>query len=130
MARLTTLKPRLSAAPARLATMQPGSWRTDKMTSTQRGYGYKWQKARAAYLEKHPFCAFCLRDLGISYEQDADVIGEQCVDRGLGLPRANVVDHMDPHRGDWAVFWDSSRWQSLCFNHHDSEKKRLEASQA
>lgn len=63
MARLQTLKARISSAPARLATMQPGSWRTDKTSNTARGYGYKRQQARAGYLVLHPFCAYCLREV-------------------------------------------------------------------
>ena len=54
MAKLHNLKPRITAAPARIATMTPGAWRADKTSSTARGYGYKWQQAGAAYLVKHP----------------------------------------------------------------------------
>ncbi len=28
--------------------------------------------------------------------------------------RANEVDHIKPHNGDLALFWDESNWQSLC----------------
>ncbi|SOE70278.1 hypothetical protein SAMN05414139_03743 [Burkholderia sp. D7] len=41
--KLTTLKPRLQQACARMAVMQPGSWRTDKQSNAARGYGYAWQ---------------------------------------------------------------------------------------
>lgn len=27
---------------------------------------------------------------------------------------ARVVDHITPHRGDVALFWDESNWQALC----------------
>nr|GFA33334.1 hypothetical protein [Tanacetum cinerariifolium] len=37
----------------------PGSWRTDKATSGQRGYTYAWQKASKAFLLEHPLCAMC-----------------------------------------------------------------------
>lgn len=127
--KLTTLKPRLAAPAERISTIKPGSWRNDKQTSTQRGYGYKWQQARAAYLVKHPFCAYCLRDAGISYQQDAVTIGLACATKGIGQPYAQVVDHIDPHRGDMKVFWDSSRWQSLCATHHSRDKQREEAAQ-
>lgn len=40
---------------------------------------------------------------------------------------ATVVDHVDPHHGDPAKFWDTSMWQSCCKWHHDSVKQRLEA---
>ena len=126
--KLTTLKPRLVTPPDRINTINPGSWRNDKQTSTQRGYGYKWQNARATYLAKHPFCAYCLRDAGISYEQDAEAIGLACMNKGVGLLHAQVVDHIDPHRGDMNVFWDSTRWQSLCKTHHSRDKQREEAN--
>ncbi len=28
--------------------------------------------------------------------------------------RASVVDHIEPHRGDEALFWSRANWQSLC----------------
>lgn len=89
--------------------MQPGSWRTDKQSSTQRGYGYKWQKAREGYLAKHPLCVYCQRE-------------------GL-VTVATVVDHIRPHRGDMALFWDPTNWQSLCSTHHSSQKQREEAQE-
>lgn len=69
--------------------------------SSQRGYDREWQKARAAFLRQHPVCALC------------------------GAP-ANVVDHMTPHRGDKAIFWDKSRWQPLCTPCHSGAKQRQE----
>lgn len=107
--KLTTLKSNLQTAPRRLATMQPGSWRTDKQTSSDRGYGYAWQKARAGYLAKHPLCVMCQAETP---------------------PRvtpATVVDHIVPHRGDKTLFWDSDNWQSLCATHHSRDKQREEA---
>lgn len=59
-----------------------------------RGYDSRWRKARLAYLAKHPLCAECLK-------------------RGI-YTSARVVDHIVPHKGDKALFWDSSNWQSLC----------------
>lgn len=126
--RLTTLKSNLQTLPGRMVTVSADSWRSGKESSTARGYGYKWQQARAAYLVKHPFCAYCLRDAGISYEQDAVAIGLTCMAKGIGLPHAQVVDHIEPHRGDMKVFWDSTRWQSLCTTHHSRDKQREEAA--
>lgn len=108
MGKLQTLKPRLQIQGNRLQTIQPGSWRTDKQTSTQRGYGYKWQQAREGYLAHHPFCVYCKRD-GI-------------------LTLATVVDHRIPHRGDMTLFWDRTNWQGLCTTHHSKDKQREEAN--
>ncbi|WP_084570374.1 HNH endonuclease [Methylosinus sp. PW1] len=60
----------------------------------ERGYGGDWRKARAEFLEAHPNCAHC------------------------GAP-ATVVDHIRPHKGDRALFWDRSNWQPLCKPCHD-----------
>ncbi|MBT0626071.1 HNH endonuclease [Pseudomonas fluorescens] len=67
-------------------------------TSAQRGYSYKWQQARKAYLAKYPLCVECER-------------------QGL-VVAANHVDHIRPHKGDWTIFWDSSNWQPLCHPCH------------
>lgn len=44
------------------------------------------------------------------------------------IEAATVVDHIKPHRGDQALFWDRDNWQSLCKRHHDSDKQMLEKS--
>ena len=80
----------------------------DRESAAKRGYGYKWQKARDAYLKKHPLC--------VDHER-----------RGYVEP-ATVVDHIIPHSGDMTLFWDSSNWQSLCKVCHDSHKQRIEKS--
>jgi 5-methylcytosine-specific restriction endonuclease McrA len=103
MSRLKTLKPRIQAIGGRLPVMQAGSWRADKQTSAQRGYGYRWQKARAAYLAEHPLCVYCEREGKVT--------------------AATVVDHKIPHRGDQELFWDEKNWQSLCKPCHDVVKR-------
>ncbi len=123
---LSTLKPRLSAAPQRLATAKPaGSWRQPDASSTQRGYGYKWQKARAEYLAANPWCVYCLAKRGITTTNPEHQL-EQALASG-GMPtRANVVDHRMPHRGDQKLFWDRKNWQGLCSPCHSSTKQREE----
>jgi 5-methylcytosine-specific restriction protein A len=70
-----------------------------RKTTAQRGYGAAWQRARDGYLAKHPLCA-------------------ACAGHGKTTP-ANVVDHIKPHKGDRALFWDSTNWQPLCKQCHD-----------
>lgn len=125
--RLTTLKSKLQTLPGRMVTVSADSWRSGKESSTARGYGYKWQQARAAYLAKHPFCVYCLRDAGIPISDDAVAVGMACMAKGIGPPMATVVDHSVPHRGDMVLFWDSSKWQGLCATHHSRDKQREEA---
>lgn len=126
MGRLTTLKSRVGTVPARLKTVEPGSWRSPGATSTARGYNYAWQKAREGYLAKHPFCVRCMAEAGITVTDKAEVILE-CAERSISVPWATVVDHREPHRGDKALFWDKNNWQSLCQTHHSRDKQREEA---
>ncbi|PZW65249.1 HNH endonuclease [Pseudomonas sp. URMO17WK12:I1] len=91
-------------------------------SSTAKGYGYRWQQARAGWLRSNPLCVFC--------------------QQGGRLTPATVVDHKTPHRladarasGDAVaikaaqqLFWDRANWQSLCDNCHSSTKQRLEKS--
>jgi 5-methylcytosine-specific restriction protein A len=67
--------------------------------ASRRGYGSKWQKARAGYLRRNPLCVECLQG-------------------NMTVP-ATIVDHVIPHRGDYGLFWDRANWQSLCKFHHD-----------
>lgn len=71
----------------------------DVKSTQEKGYGPRWRKARAAFLRTHPLCV-------------------RCFERGQ-LTKATVVDHIRPHRGDPALFWDTSNWQSLCKPCHD-----------
>lgn len=108
MGRLTTLKPRLGTLDTRKVTQQAsGSWRDGK-TTTERGYGYRWQKARERYLRAHPLCRYCQRE-----------------DR---VTAASIVDHITAHQGDDTLFWNESNWQPLCKPCHDSVKAREERS--
>lgn len=106
---LKTLKPRLATLDTRTikTVISADSWRTSTQNSTQRGYGYAWQKARAGHLANSPLCVMCERDGRVTL--------------------ATVVDHSIAHRGDMKLFWDSSKWQSLCKQHHDSEAQRRDS---
>lgn len=103
----------------RLVTITPVA---KPASSAARGYGYRWQQARDAFLRDHPLCAMCSTD-----------------DRPVP---AAVVDHKVPPRlkeakasglsqqiaAAWKLFWSRSNWQSLCKHCHDSAKQRLEKS--
>ena len=103
--KLTTLKPKVQTLGApKMVTINSDSWRADKKTAAQRGYGHAWRKARDGFLAKHPLCAMCEAE-------------------GRVYP-ATVVDHKVAHRGDMTIFWDSTKWQSLCKPHHDSHAQR------
>jgi len=78
----------------------------DRGTAAQRGYDSRWKKARIYHLACNPLCGMCKA-------------------QGL-IKAATVVDHINPHRGDKALFWDTSNWQSLCAACHNSTKQRQE----
>lgn len=84
------------------------SWRGGKATAAARGYGYRWQKARAAFLSipENVLCRMCAREGRIT--------------------EATVVDHIVPHKGDQVLFWDRANWQPLCAPHHNSDKQAEE----
>ena len=82
----------------------------DRKSSSERGYGHKWRKAREDFLSKNPLC-----------------VDHKCLGR---VVVATVVDHIVPHNGDQKLFWDRKNWQPLCKVCHDSHKQRLEKSGA
>lgn len=58
----------------------------------------RWRRERGLFLRAHPLCAQCARQ---------------------GRTRAaSQVDHIRPHQGDPALFWDQANWQSLCLACH------------
>lgn len=83
---------------------------TERKSSGARGYGSRWQKARATFLRTNPLCVFC--------QQQGKTVAAQ------------VVDHKVPHKGDQSLLWDTSNWQPLCTRCHNSHKQRLEKSGA
>ena len=52
----------------------------------------------------------------------------ECAKRGIRT-RATVVDHVEPHRGDWAKFTDKTNLQSLCKSCHDRKTAREQAAE-
>ena len=75
-----------------------------RKTSGRRGYGYRWQQARAGYLRKHPLCVHCEAKGRITVATD--------------------LDHIVPHQGDMEVFWDFSQVQGLCKSCHSRKTAR------
>lgn len=71
----------------------------ERGTAHQRGYDAEWERERTKYLEEHPLCVDHKR-------------------RGF-IEVATVVDHIIPHKGDKAFFWDKNNWQSLCESCHN-----------
>ena len=102
MSRIPMLRPRVAILGQ--AERVPARQKT-----AARGYGAAWQRARLRFLREHPLCAMCERDGRVT--------------------SATVVDHITPHRGDRALFWNEANWQPLCKRHHDAEKQRAESAE-
>ena len=78
----------------------------DRGTATERGYDWAWTKASKGFLAHHPLCVGCA---------------------ALGLVvAAELVDHIEPHKGNKLKFWDKANWQPCCRWHHDVVKQKLE----
>lgn len=87
----------------------------------ERGYGWRWQKARESFLSKNRWCA-------------------RHKEKGVN-EIATVVDHIIAPRMRWALesgdksalreaqalFWDKSNWQPLCAHCHNSIKQSHES---
>lgn len=61
-------------------------------------YDRDWRAYTAVYLAEHPYCVECLK-------------------KGIHT-FATEVDHIIPHKGDRALFWDIKNHQGLCDSDH------------
>lgn len=75
-------------------------------SARDRGYTPRWDKAAATFKSRHPWCLGC------------QAVGKQTA--------TEVVDHVEPHKGNQIKFWDTAKWQPACRHHHDVVKKLLE----
>lgn len=84
----------------RRSTVSQQQYDRHRGSASSRGYDSRWRKARLYYLQQHPLC-------------------RPCQAKGFLRP-ATIVDHITPHKGDVALFWDSDHnWQSICKPCHD-----------
>ena len=72
----------------------------------QRGYNTRWDTAAATFKARNPCCLGCA------------AMGQRVA--------VEVVDHVEPHKGDQRKFWDAALWQPACRWHHDAVKPKLE----
>lgn len=68
-------------------------------------YNRAWRRRSRHQLKTHPLCVYCLEE-------------------GVHTP-ATVSDHVIPHKGNVELF-RFGELQSLCVDHHNSRKQRLE----
>jgi 5-methylcytosine-specific restriction protein A len=99
-----------AAAPGRSFRRRPPfyvGYERDRGSARSRGYSTRWDKAAATFKLRNPLCLGC----------------RAAFDRAVP---AEVVDHVEPHKGDQAKFWNTKLWQPACRWHHDAIKPRLE----
>ena len=58
----------------------------------------RWRNASRLHRARQPLCVAC---------------------GGLGV----VTDHIVPHKGDIALFWQSDNWQTLCVTCHNRKSR-------
>lgn len=81
----------------------------DKLRPWRKLYSTKqWYRLRHHQLQKEPCCEYC--------------------DKQGYVTAATIVDHIVPHKGNEALFFDPDNLQSLCKEHHDNTKQREERS--
>lgn len=96
----------------RSATQAPA-----RESSTQRGYGYRWQQYTAARLRREPLCE------GLRLRPDGPVMVNTHPGRVVA---ATLTDHIVPHRGDMKLFWDVGNHQSGCEECHDVKTAKFD----
>ena len=102
--------------PIRPPTFRPKGARTRRETNVEydarrgsardRGYDARWDAVSVGFRRHNPLCLGC------------EAVGRV-------TPTA-LVDHIIPHKGDRALFWDPANRQPSCGPHHDVVKQRLE----
>jgi 5-methylcytosine-specific restriction protein A len=78
----------------------PAFIREENHLSNLKPCNRRFRRARHSYLVRHPVCNMCKREA------------------------ATILDHVVPHRGVPALFWDQSNWQGLCVHCHGVKTAR------
>lgn len=84
-----------------------GFWRSHeprRETTSERGYGGRWQEASRLYRATHPVCVPCLLQ--------GRVRASQC------------TDHIVPARSCPELFWNAENWAAMCLRCHGIKTQR------
>jgi len=105
LARVADIEP-LSGGTVKRGMASPHIADRYRSNAHDRGYDRRWKRAVKEFLWRRQWCVGCM---------------------AIGVRRrATTVDHVVPHKGDRALFWDSTNWQACCEWHHNSVKAELE----
>jgi 5-methylcytosine-specific restriction protein A len=77
-------------------------------TAQSRGYDYGWSQVSKRHLQQYPLC-------GMSAPNVYEGWAGECVEQGR-ITKADVTDHIRPHRGDRTLLLDPRNHRSLCFH--------------
>lgn len=114
--KLSSIKPRLGGLAHRVGAAPKDETARSRLRDASDGWRawYKtarWQKLRERIL---------VRDLYTCQRTGVLLIGKH------PAPDSPVVDHIKPHRGDEALFWDESNLHAVSKAYHDREKQMAE----
>ncbi len=94
--------------------------REPQQSAFKRGYTKKWDKAAKLFRLKYPLC-------GMRPDNQPPVMSE-CDQLERTTP-STEVDHVIPHRGDQALFWDEhNNWQAICRRCHSRKTAAEDAA--
>lgn len=110
---LKALGSRLAGLPARIARSPDPVVETElrRGSARERGYTTAWDKAAKGHLDRSPLCVYCAMG---AWGQPPRVTA------------ARLVDHLIPHKGDQAIFWNKRDWVSSCTPCHAGPKQAAE----
>lgn len=80
--------------------------------ANERGYTYRWRKARATYLKQHPLCVKCESEGFVRASSEVDHIVPPKMKAALDSGNAAAIAAASK------LFWSRSNWQALCKPHH------------
>lgn len=109
MGRLRSVGSRLGAIKPKIGGAEGGAPRRSRLHGLYRTA--RWRALRLEVLRRD---GWTCRQTGVL------LIGKH------PAPDSPVVDHIVPHRGDEALFWDPANLQAVAKGWHDAEKQRLE----
>jgi 5-methylcytosine-specific restriction protein A len=89
--------------------------REPRQNSYRRGYTKAWSAYAKTWKQAHPLC-------GERADGRLHAAHSRCVRDGRTSAVA-VTDHITPHRGNPALFWDESNHQSLCASCHNAKSQ-------
>jgi len=117
----------LKSAPARLGGLPPVLGAASKQDAQRqrdqaRDQKHKWRKLYSTKRWRTLRLEILDRD-GWTCQQTGQLLTGKAP-----APNSPVVDHIIPHRGDLALFWDPANLQAVTKGYHDSEKQRQEKS--